>query len=153
MCMACCMHLTIFNGLWRTLCDAHQQEQQKHSNIFWTLHFDPFFSLSIPFTISRRSSEHRSSSQTSRESLSIVHHHRLACQHKQLNFKASMGSSSRILIIGATGYLGRHVAKASLDLAHPTFLLVRESTASSNSEKAQLLESFKASGANILHVS
>nr|ABK23528.1 unknown [Picea sitchensis] len=62
-----------------------------------------------------------------------------------------MGISSRILLIGATGYIGRRVAKASLDLGHPTFLLVRESTASSNSEKAQLLDSFKASGANIVH--
>nr|ABK26927.1 unknown [Picea sitchensis] len=62
-----------------------------------------------------------------------------------------MGSSSRILLIGATGYIGRRLAKASLDLGHPTFLLVRESTTSSNSEKAQLLESFKASGANIVH--
>jgi uncharacterized protein YbjT (DUF2867 family) len=68
-----------------------------------------------------------------------------------LNFKADMGSSSRILLIGATGYIGRRVAKASLDLGHPTFLLVRESTASSNSEKAQLLGSFKASGANLVH--
>lgn len=62
-----------------------------------------------------------------------------------------MGSSSRILIIGATGYIGRHIAKASLALGHPTHLLVRDSTASSNSEKDQLLESFKASGANIVH--
>jgi uncharacterized protein YbjT (DUF2867 family) len=62
-----------------------------------------------------------------------------------------MGSSSRILIIGATGYIGRHVAKASLALGHPTFLLVRDSTASSKPEKAQLLDSFKASGANILN--
>lgn len=69
-----------------------------------------------------------------------------------MNFKAEMGSS-RVLIIGATGYIGRHVARASLDLGHPTFLLARESTASSNAEKAQLLESFKASGAIILHVS
>nr|AAF64179.1 phenylcoumaran benzylic ether reductase homolog TH4 [Tsuga heterophylla] len=62
-----------------------------------------------------------------------------------------MGSKSRVLIIGGTGYIGRHVAKASLDLGHPTFLLLRESTPSSNSEKAQLVESFKASGAKILH--
>nr|AAF64182.1 phenylcoumaran benzylic ether reductase homolog TH7 [Tsuga heterophylla] len=62
-----------------------------------------------------------------------------------------MGSSSRILIIGATGYIGRHVAKASLDLGHPTFLLLRDSTSSSNSEKAQLVESFKDSSAHILH--
>jgi len=62
-----------------------------------------------------------------------------------------MGSISRILIIGATGYIGRHVAKASLALGHPTFLLVRDATASSKPEKAQLLDSFKASGANILN--
>nr|ABK26024.1 unknown [Picea sitchensis] len=60
-----------------------------------------------------------------------------------------MASSSRILIIGATGYIGRHMAKASLALGHPTFLLVRES-APANQEKAQLLESFKAAGANLV---
>lgn len=62
-----------------------------------------------------------------------------------------MAGSSRILIVGATGYIGRHIAKASLALGHPTFLLVRESTASYYSDKVQLLESFKASGANIVH--
>jgi len=59
-------------------------------------------------------------------------------------------SKSRILIIGATGYIGSHFTKASLAEGHPTFLLVRESAASSP-EKAKLLESFHASGANILH--
>ncbi|GLJ17758.1 hypothetical protein SUGI_0309940 [Cryptomeria japonica] len=59
-------------------------------------------------------------------------------------------ASSRILIIGGTGYIGRHVAKASIALGHPTYLLVRESTAS-NPLKAELLESFKASGAHIVH--
>ncbi|GLJ19421.1 hypothetical protein SUGI_0350340 [Cryptomeria japonica] len=58
--------------------------------------------------------------------------------------------NSRILIIGATGYIGRHVVNASLAQGHPTFLLVRSSTAS-NPEKAQLLDSFKSSGATILH--
>ncbi|KAH9319820.1 hypothetical protein KI387_021589 [Taxus chinensis] len=57
---------------------------------------------------------------------------------------------SRILIIGATGYIGRHIANASLAQGHPTFLLVREST-TSNPEKAQLLESFTSKGAIILH--
>ncbi|KAH9319821.1 hypothetical protein KI387_021590 [Taxus chinensis] len=57
---------------------------------------------------------------------------------------------SRILIIGATGYIGRHVANASLAQGHPTFLLVREST-STNPEKAQLLDSFKSKGATIIH--
>lgn len=60
-------------------------------------------------------------------------------------------SSSRILIIGATGYIGCHIAKASLTFGHPTFLLAEESMPSSSPEKAQLLESLKASGANILH--
>jgi len=62
----------------------------------------------------------------------------------------NMAKNSSILIIGGTGYIGRHISKASLALGHPTFLLVRESTAS-NPEKAKLLESFKDSGAIILH--
>nr|CCC55425.1 phenylcoumaran benzylic ether reductase [Pinus pinaster] len=61
-----------------------------------------------------------------------------------------MGSSSRILIIGAAGYIGRHVAKASLALGHPTFLLIRDSTASAKPDKAQLLDSFKTAGANLI---
>lgn len=60
-----------------------------------------------------------------------------------------MANSSRILIIGGTGYIGSYISRASLALGHPTFLLVREST-TSNPEKARLLESFKESGANIL---
>lgn len=58
-------------------------------------------------------------------------------------------ASSRILLIGGTGYIGRHVAKASIALGHPTYLLVRESTAS-NPVKFELLESFKASGAQLV---
>jgi NAD dependent epimerase/dehydratase family enzyme len=46
--------------------------------------------------------------------------------------------SSRILIIGSTGHIGRYIAKASIAFGHPTFLLVRESTINS-SEKAMLL--------------
>ncbi|KAH9319891.1 hypothetical protein KI387_021660, partial [Taxus chinensis] len=58
--------------------------------------------------------------------------------------------SSRILIIGGTGYIGHHITKASLAQGHPTFLLVREST-SSNPDKAELLQSFKSLGATIVH--
>jgi len=65
--------------------------------------------------------------------------------------KASLAlDHPRILTIGGTGYIGRQISKASIALGHPTFLLVRESTAS-NPEKAKLLESFEASGATILH--
>jgi len=62
----------------------------------------------------------------------------------------NLESSNKILIIGGTGYIGRHIYKASLTLGHPTFLLVREAT-TSNPEKAKVLESFQASGAIILH--
>ncbi|GLJ19457.1 hypothetical protein SUGI_0351180 [Cryptomeria japonica] len=57
---------------------------------------------------------------------------------------------SRILIIGATGYIGRHVTNAALAQGHPTFLLVREST-TSNPDKVQLLESFTSKGATLLY--
>ncbi|GLJ19418.1 hypothetical protein SUGI_0350270 [Cryptomeria japonica] len=57
---------------------------------------------------------------------------------------------SRILIIGGTGYIGRHVVKASIAQDHPTYLLVRDSRAS-NPAKDKLLESFTASGAHIVH--
>lgn len=59
-------------------------------------------------------------------------------------------ASSRILIIGGTGSIGRYIAKASIANGHPTFVLVRDSTPS-NPQKAQLLESFKASGITLLH--
>ncbi|KAH9292016.1 hypothetical protein KI387_042799, partial [Taxus chinensis] len=57
---------------------------------------------------------------------------------------------SRILLFGRIGYTGRHVAKASSDLGHPTYLLVKQSTAS-NPQKAELLEYFKASVGLHLH--
>eukprot|EP00252_Welwitschia_mirabilis_P011859 TRINITY_DN2635_c0_g1_i2.p1 TRINITY_DN2635_c0_g1~~TRINITY_DN2635_c0_g1_i2.p1 ORF type:complete len:271 (+),score=38.40 TRINITY_DN2635_c0_g1_i2:209-1021(+) len=57
--------------------------------------------------------------------------------------------ASRILIIGATGYIGRFITKASIALGHPTTILVRESTFS-DAQKASLLESFKSSGVSIL---
>eukprot|EP00249_Psilotum_nudum_P018219 c26698_g1_i1 orf=565-1479(-) len=57
---------------------------------------------------------------------------------------------SKVLIIGSTGYIGKHVARASLALGHPTFLLLRPTTAS-DPAKGELIESFKALGASILH--
>uniref|UniRef100_A0ACD6A9P1 Uncharacterized protein n=1 Tax=Avena sativa TaxID=4498 RepID=A0ACD6A9P1_AVESA len=59
---------------------------------------------------------------------------------------------SRILVIGGTGNIGRHLVAASLDAGHPTAVLVRPSTAaSSDSGKAELLNSFKARGACIVY--
>jgi nucleoside-diphosphate-sugar epimerase len=62
-----------------------------------------------------------------------------------------MAEKSKILIIGGTGYIGKYIVEASAKSGHPTFALVRESTAS-NPEKSQVIESFKSSGATLLYV-
>ncbi|XP_059457945.1 eugenol synthase 2-like isoform X1 [Corylus avellana] len=61
-----------------------------------------------------------------------------------------MAQESKILVIGGTGYIGKYIAEASAKAGHPTFALVRESTAS-NPEKSQLIESLKSSGVKILY--
>lgn len=61
-----------------------------------------------------------------------------------------MGSSG-VHTINATGYIGRHAAKTSLNLSHPTFFPTREPMVFTNSEKDQLLESLESSGTNIVH--
>ncbi|XP_072964994.1 eugenol synthase 1-like [Typha angustifolia] len=57
--------------------------------------------------------------------------------------------NSKILIIGGTGYIGKHIVAASARSGHPTFALVRD-TAPSNPSKAQLLQSFKDSGVTLV---
>lgn len=61
---------------------------------------------------------------------------------------------SKVLIIGATGYVGQHIAKASLALGHPTYLLVRPpqlpTTNSNPDQRLELIRSFQASGAVVL---
>ncbi|XP_062102427.1 eugenol synthase 1-like [Humulus lupulus] len=61
-----------------------------------------------------------------------------------------MAEKSKILVIGGTGYIGEFIVKNSAKAGHPTFVLVRENTAS-NPEKSQLIESFKSSGVTILY--
>ncbi|XP_017696180.2 isoflavone reductase-like protein [Phoenix dactylifera] len=61
------------------------------------------------------------------------------------------GKKSKILIIGATGYLGKYHAEGSLRLGHPTFILVRESTINTNPEKAKVIKDFKDAGAIVLY--
>ncbi|PUZ51580.1 hypothetical protein GQ55_6G199400 [Panicum hallii var. hallii] len=56
---------------------------------------------------------------------------------------------SKILVVGATGYLGRHVVAASARLGHPTFALVRDA-APSDPAKAALLKSFQDAGVTLL---
>ncbi|XP_057814680.2 isoeugenol synthase 1 [Cryptomeria japonica] len=57
---------------------------------------------------------------------------------------------NRILIIGATGYIGKYMAKASVSLGYPTFAFVRPSTAAPHSSKSQLLQQFRDDGIVIL---
>ncbi|XP_043688429.1 phenylcoumaran benzylic ether reductase Pyrc5-like [Telopea speciosissima] len=61
-----------------------------------------------------------------------------------------MASKSKILIIGGTGYIGKYIVKASAKSGHPTFALLRETTAASGTERGNLLESFTKSGVSFL---
>ncbi|KAG5543179.1 hypothetical protein RHGRI_016058 [Rhododendron griersonianum] len=61
-----------------------------------------------------------------------------------------MAEKTKILIIGATGYIGKFIVEASAKSGHPTFALVRESTVS-DPAKAKLIDGFKNSGVIVLH--
>jgi leucoanthocyanidin reductase len=60
-------------------------------------------------------------------------------------------AKSRVLIAGATGFIGQFVAKASLDAGRPTYVLVRPGLAGCPS-KSRVLKSLHDKGAIILHV-
>lgn len=57
----------------------------------------------------------------------------------------------KILVVGATGYIGKHIAKASAELGHPTFALIRPSTLE-DPAKAEGLASLKEAGVTLLPV-
>ncbi|KAM7276698.1 hypothetical protein ACFE04_018564 [Oxalis oulophora] len=61
-------------------------------------------------------------------------------------------TSSKILIIGGTGYIGKYIVRASAQSSHPTFLLIRESTLSNPADdhKSEIIASFKKLGVNFL---
>jgi len=61
-----------------------------------------------------------------------------------------MAQKSKILVLGGTGYIGKHIVEASAKAGHPTFALVRESTVS-HPEKSKLIESFKTSGVTLVY--
>ncbi|XP_045802137.1 phenylcoumaran benzylic ether reductase Betv6-like isoform X1 [Trifolium pratense] len=60
-----------------------------------------------------------------------------------------MAEKSRILIIGGTGYIGKHIVEASVKAGHETFALVRDSTMS-DPIKAKLLHNFRTMGVNLV---
>lgn len=45
-----------------------------------------------------------------------------------MQWSREMAEKSKILIIGGTGYIGKHIVEASVKAGHHTFALVREST-------------------------
>ncbi|KAK6938839.1 NmrA-like domain [Dillenia turbinata] len=57
---------------------------------------------------------------------------------------------SKILVIGATGSVGKFIVEASVKEGHPTFVLVRESTIS-DPIKGKLIEDFRNSGVALLY--
>ncbi|KAJ1415338.1 NmrA-like domain [Sesbania bispinosa] len=71
-----------------------------------------------------------------------------------------MAAENKILILGATGAIGRHIVWASVKAGNPTYALVRKTegnvnkpkliTAANPDTKEQLLESFKSSGVILL---
>jgi uncharacterized protein YbjT (DUF2867 family) len=60
-----------------------------------------------------------------------------------------MAAKSKILVIGATGFVGKYMVEASAKASHPTFALIRESTLSSPA-KSQQLDGLKNLGVNFL---
>lgn len=56
---------------------------------------------------------------------------------------------SKILIIGATGYLGKHMVKASLSLGHTTYALIRPLKPHADPSKRQLHQQFRAQGVTV----
>ncbi|KAJ6946686.1 isoflavone reductase [Populus alba x Populus x berolinensis] len=58
-------------------------------------------------------------------------------------------AKSKVLVVGATGYIGRRIVKASLDQGHITYVLQRPETGL-DIDKLQLLLSFKKQGARLV---
>ncbi|KAM7524143.1 hypothetical protein LguiA_014045 [Lonicera macranthoides] len=61
-----------------------------------------------------------------------------------------MANTSKILIIGATGFLGKFLVEASSRSGHPTFALIRDSKVS-DPHKSKITEEFKNSGVKLIH--
>ena len=62
--------------------------------------------------------------------------------------------SSRVLVIGGTGKIGRHLVMASLNAGHSTAVLIRPVAAGADTDddRARLLEDFVTCGASLVHV-
>ncbi|KAK3442794.1 hypothetical protein EUGRSUZ_B03055 [Eucalyptus grandis] len=62
---------------------------------------------------------------------------------------APTSGSGRVLIVGATGFIGRFITEASIAEGRPTYILVRPR--SSSSSKANTAETLEKKGAIVIH--
>ena len=63
-----------------------------------------------------------------------------------------MERKNRIVVFGGTGYIGKHLVKASLSLGHPTFVYTRSLTSQTPPSKIQLCKDFTSMGVTLLQV-
>ncbi|KAK1326094.1 Isoeugenol synthase 1 [Acorus calamus] len=64
---------------------------------------------------------------------------------------AAPGCESKILVIGATGYIGKHLIRASVAAGHPTTVLIKaETLASTDPSKQSLFKEFESIGVKIV---
>ncbi|KAL5555174.1 hypothetical protein UlMin_037410 [Ulmus minor] len=59
---------------------------------------------------------------------------------------------SKILIIGATGYLGKYMVKASLSAGHSTFVYIRPINPNADPSKLHLIKEFESLGVTIFQL-
>jgi leucoanthocyanidin reductase len=61
-------------------------------------------------------------------------------------------AKGRVLIVGATGFIGQFVAEASLGAGRPTYVLVRPGPVCGGPSKGSTIRALQDKGATILHV-
>ncbi|KAM7270470.1 hypothetical protein ACFE04_029684 [Oxalis oulophora] len=78
-------------------------------------------------------------------------HAKASSSQDQTTISGNEGNApkSKVLVIGATGFVGKYMVEASAKATHPTFALVREATLS-DPAKSQQLDAFKNVGVNLL---
>ena len=66
---------------------------------------------------------------------------------------AMENGTSKILIFGGTGYLGKYMVKASVSMGHKTYVYARPITTQSSPAKIGIRKEFQAMGVTIVQVS
>ena len=73
--------------------------------------------------------------------------------HLPLLITGAMASEkSKIMVFGATGYLGKYMVKASVSMGHPTFAYVRPIKPNADPSKLGQHKEFEALGVTIIQV-